>query len=246
MSIAVIVTYVAFFPLIRLTGFGRKEPRLNSITDSTTVRTGRILEQLFSVCVSSIKIPVAYRHERDVSLALSRVKGRIFVDVGANQGYYCCVLKDNFELLVAVEPSHENIRIMNRVFGLSHVKPDLIPFAVSNREGFANLLLTSYGSGNRISFESSNEDPSTPHLRVKTITVDSVIEKYGQVDLIKVDVEGAEWLVLAGAERTNRSVKRWVVEVHDLADKIKMEQWMTNHGYHFQWLNNNHIFSWRS
>ena len=70
-----------------------------------------------------------------------------------------------------------------------------------------------------------------------------------EVDLIKVDVEGAEWQVLRGAEPIIRKIKSWLVEIHfrnDLEMKEvtqKMEAWLIQRGYKTQWIDDKHIYA---
>jgi hypothetical protein len=74
----------------------------------------------------------------------------------------------------------------------------------------------------------------------------STIIKDEQVDLIKVDVEGAEWSVLKGAEESLDRIKSWVIELHDVSRKKELEKWFKDRGYLFKWLDDIHIYAYRS
>src|SRR5205807_7074469 len=80
-------------------------------------------------------------NEKELARALTQVRGRTFLDVGANQGYYCCLLWKNFDKLIAVEPAPDNLRIMRRVFRLSGLQPLILPIAVSDHNGFSRLVI---------------------------------------------------------------------------------------------------------
>jgi len=88
--------------------------------------------------------------------------------------------------------------------------PDVVPLkmAVSDKDG------------ERLKFYEADEDglstlnkewltadnmpyAGKPHreIEVNTITIDSLADKYGNPDLIKIDVEGAEWQVMKGMTR---------------------------------------------
>ncbi len=143
--------------------------------------------------------------------------GMTFLDVGANLGQYTllsahCVgtngrvhsfepssrmfseLKFNIEL-----NNLSNICILNNV-------------AVSDKEGTAKL--SKYEAGGEVYGSLGNQNWAESgksiigHEEVKTITLNGYIKKYNisHVDLIKIDIEGAELLALRGANQLlNRS-----------------------------------------
>jgi hypothetical protein len=57
--------------------------------------------------------------------------------------------------------------------------------------------------------------------------------------LVKLDVEGAEWLVLEGAEDIMPNIRQWVIELHDRGRKAQLEEYMQRHGYTCKWLDQN-------
>ncbi len=88
-------------------------------------------------------------------------------------------------------------------------------------------------------------------IYVDTITLGDLLASEPCIDLIKVDVEGAEWVVLKGAEPIVDRVRTWIVEIH-FRDKIEMEQskqkikdWLQERGYHTRWIDYKRIFGWR-
>ena len=60
-------------------------------------------------------------------------------------------------------------------------------------------------------------------VRVNTITLDYLISVYGNPDLIKIDVEGAEWKVLRGlSKKTRRIVFEWTdVTLNEHDEQLK-------------------------
>jgi len=173
-------------------------------------------------------------HEKPVSSFLKSVRGHVFVDIGANYGYYSLLLYGNFEKIYAFEPIlsifkelESNFKKFNNV--------ECIKKAVSNVDG--QLVDFSY-HGSRGSAE--------------TVTLASFFPDM-EIDLIKVDVEGAEWKVLEGAERILERIKSWVVELHDPDRKEELENWFVSRSYSVRWLDfrfkgsrtANHIYAWR-
>ena len=77
----------------------------------------------------------------------------------------------------------------------------------------------------------------------------------GMADLIKVDVEGAEILVLEGAKGVLSNVKQWIVEVHDIENvlippseerKLLFQSFFEENGYTTRWLDVRHIYAYRN
>jgi len=59
--------------------------------------------------------------------------------------------------------------------------------------------------------------------------------------LVKVDVEGAEWLVLEGAKGMMNRIRSWLIELHDPIRKREIERRMAQHGYQHIWIDDHHI-----
>jgi FkbM family methyltransferase len=128
--------------------------------------------------------------------------GQVFIDVGANYGIYTAVasrMVGDAGQVIAFEPAKDAYRILDRnlaINGLRNVRT--LRLALSNRSDRALLRLHPDSSRNVLTWES---DVTGPFEEVSTATLDSVLTQYGvdQVHFIKLDVEGAEELVLEGA-----------------------------------------------
>jgi len=114
-------------------------------------------------------------------------------DVGANVGLYSLVASRKAKRVIAVEPVAENIKYLERHIALNRIRNiELVVAAVAGECGKASF--------------SVGENRSTGHLaagtlKVNVVTLDSLLMKFGAPDVIKMDVEGAEYLALQGAER---------------------------------------------
>ena len=126
--------------------------------------------------------------------------GRLAVDVGAHKGVYARVLSGLASEVHAFEPNPKVFRWLNRALP-GNVTARAI--ALSDRDGRAELFLPRRGRNFSGSGGSLNaRKAETPHgaVRVSTRTLDSF--GFGDVGFIKIDVEGAEAQVLAGARAT--------------------------------------------
>uniref|UniRef100_A0A6H1ZYW1 Putative methyltransferase n=1 Tax=viral metagenome TaxID=1070528 RepID=A0A6H1ZYW1_9ZZZZ len=200
-------------------------------------------------------------HEHEVSKVVKKTFGKVFVDVGANVGYYSLLLKDNFEVIYSFEPAKEPFKRLCKnlqCFKAYNVKP--IMKAVSDVNGKLKLFLTEYGGYHRLicgkQFVSKSlvNHPKVPKILssevVDVVTLSSFFSNT-KIDLVKVDVEGTEWQVLRGTEPIAENIKRWIVEMHDPKRKGEMEEWFVSHGYNFKWIDfrgktANHIYAWRN
>ena len=182
------------------------------------------------------KIAVLFAmHEKPVSSFLKSVGGQVFVDVGANYGYYSMLLRGNFRKIYAFEPIWSIFKELESNLD-KFDNAECIRKAVSNVNG--QLVELSYHGD---------------HGSAETVTLTSFFPKT-KIDLIKVDAEGEEWKVLEGAEQILERIKSWVVELHDPNRKEELESWFVSRGYSVRWLDfaskgsrtANHIYAWRA
>jgi len=140
--------------------------------------------------------------------------GMVVVDIGANIGYYTLIAAKsvgNKGIVYAFEPepSHYKLLCDNiAVNGYTNVVP--IEKAVSKTTGKTRL----YVNAALVDISSLSKDNVLPYsknldcLEVETITMDDFFERTvgdDRIDLMKIDVEGAEELVVDGAERVLRN-----------------------------------------
>jgi len=71
------------------------------------------------------------------------------------------------------------------------------------------------------------------------------LHKESEINLIKVDVEGAEFEVLESSEEIVDKIQAWIVEIHDMKLRNKILNWFRVHNYNTRWLDYQHIFASR-
>lgn len=124
------------------------------------------------------------------------------IDVGANVGH---ILREIIKaaprgLHYAFEPAPELCKGLQRAYGS---RARILDYALSNQNG--EVPFTYYKDSPALSgFKESRRwgKHETVELIVKTTRLDDIIPESVHVDLIKIDVEGAEMLVLQGAYST--------------------------------------------
>ncbi len=151
---------------------------------------------------------IIYREwEGDLSrLLLSSVKSdTVFVDVGANFGYFTCLVGSAIGAgkpgrVLAFEPNPAMFALLtdNIEVNWSMCPIEPFPYALSNAKGTASFILPDRRAANaRLA---SAQDPHA--ITIETMRLDDVVPDLLAVDILKIDVEGYEIGVLQGAMRT--------------------------------------------
>lgn len=124
-------------------------------------------------------------------------RGMTVVDVGANVGYYTRLfsrLVGPEGVVYAFEPDREAFEFLRyNTERLPNVK--IFPYAVSDRDGEAHFYHIPKATQSHTLVETPDAEVTT----VKTVTLDAHIPE--RIDVIKIDIEGAETLVFAGMKR---------------------------------------------
>lgn len=148
--------------------------------------------------------------------------GQVFIDAGANSGIYTVIgsrIVGESGKVLSFEPGKESFHNLEKnvkINSLTNVT--LFQLALSNTEGTARFYHidnapNSYSLG-------ENTQESTGFEDVETTTIDSLLsrEDIQQVDVIKMDVEGAEEYVLQGAKNLlHQSKPKIIFEINQTA-----------------------------
>lgn len=158
---------------------------------------------------------------RDVQTALRYLPvGGVLIDVGAHIGYYTLLAGTKVGpagLVYAFEPEPNNFARLSRNLSLNH-----LPVVQCDRRALdavvGERVLYLYGSDNtgRHSFAPYQQDYG--RRTVRTTTLDEVAASVGRhIDLVKVDVEGAEAAVCRGGEGllSSPSAPALLIELND-------------------------------
>lgn len=189
-----------------------------------------VLRQQFeiSVQVPALKTPVILRAggtdievfkkifiDHEYRLPFDARPGTI-LDLGANTGLASLYFRTQFPeaQIVAVEPDPANFAMLQRHLGaLPGV--EIIQAAVWSRDG--EITLTDPGIG---SWAMRVEEPSqsaSGQCQVAALSMTSLLKHFpqGRVDLLKVDVEGAEKEVFECSAAWIENIDAIVIELHD-------------------------------
>lgn len=139
-------------------------------------------------------------HTKYIFKRAKMTSGGLFVDVGANLGYFSLLwagLAKNGRV-VSYEASPRNVGIFNETIsrnGLSDVI-SLVPKALGSYNGTVTFDV---GPNEQTGWGGISENPSPDTISVPIVRLDEELPDT-QIDLLKIDVEGADTWVLHGSE----------------------------------------------
>ena len=176
------------------------------IPKETKIKEGIFLEldQSDPVASGAIALGVYERYESE--LFRSKIKpGMAIIDIGANLGYYTAIashLTGEKGLVVAFEPEPNFFKLLSRNISRNNMKNvACFELAIAEKNGLTNLYLSNENKGHNSIIRSEELKAS---VQVKTTTLDNFLDfqKITKVDIIKMDIEGAEIMALEGMRNT--------------------------------------------
>ncbi|MGC3968244.1 MAG: FkbM family methyltransferase [Pirellulales bacterium] len=132
-------------------------------------------------------------------------------DIGAHHGVVAMILASEVGKngkVIAVEASGHNAEVARRNSQLNNFSQiEVLHTAVSDRDGTIVINET-------LNSQLDDGSGSWGRQSVPAMTVDSLAQRYGQPDVVFIDVEGAECLALQGASQSLKSAAAFLIEVH--------------------------------
>ena len=138
---------------------------------------------------------------------------RLIVDAGANVGFVSAMFANRFPeaRIVAIEPDAKNCEVFRKnCSGYANIK--LLHAALWHRTGRVKIENPGAASFHfRVTEDSDNTD-GIPAMTLEEILL---AEKDGVIDILKLDVEGAEKVLFEHGREWLRRVKLMIMELHD-------------------------------
>jgi FkbM family methyltransferase len=140
----------------------------------------------------------------------------VFIDVGTNFGYYSCMIAKRVDpgkggKVYSFEANKSTFTLLEKNMMINWIDKSAISlhcFALSDKEGtvqFRNYKNKVVNSQMVESDEKAEDLNIAEVVTVETKKMDQVLGSGSRVDYVKIDVEGAEFKVLKGAETTIES-----------------------------------------
>ena len=165
--------------------------------------------------------------------------GDVFYDIGANNGYVTLLAARAVGPqghVYAFEPLPENVRDLDDLLSANGIRNcTVVTSAVSHESGEVRLFVSTSDKTPSLLTRATAQDS----LVVRSVTLDEFVRDHRPPSLIKVDVEGAESLVLRGAPAVlaDASSPAWIIEVHDEGNERHVLASMNSHGYQLRAVN---------
>ena len=146
------------------------------------------------------------RYEPEVAAWFERVvkPGMTVLDIGGHIGFYTLLaaeLVGNTGRVFAFEPEAENFAVLSKnVAAAKYANVQLLQKAVTDKVGEIQLFISSQGNDRHSVYENPRSILAEPHVNVASTSIDRFLEAAGwpRVDVIKMDIEGAEPLAIEG------------------------------------------------
>jgi FkbM family methyltransferase len=147
--------------------------------------------------------------EPEVRQEVERIASRHVnvIDIGANIGYYTILaarLAGPEKRVYSFEPQANIVNKLRRNIEANAIRNvEVLPYALSDKPGTVNFNVPPEGAESYGSMRSNERFKTVKTVEVETHRLDDVLDKLGgpKIGLVKMDAEGAELLILRGAER---------------------------------------------
>ena len=183
--------------------------------------------------------------------------GNVVLDIGANIGYYTAMIGGIVGpsgRVYAMEPEPRNFALLQDNVRLNRMEAwvDTFNLAASDARGTARLFVSAYSNLNTL-FPEGYDGIQTPGVTGQVVEteatdISSFLEGKRPVDLLRMDIEGAEVEVLNGLAPAVESGlfsggilfevhrPKYDTERHDMRAPLR---WLFDHGYHARTLTSN-------
>jgi len=136
----------------------------------------------------------------------------VIADIGANIGYYTAIAAEATGpegLVLAFEPEPENFKFLKKTVVLNGFKNvECCEMGIADFEGRGKLYLSTEGNmGDHRIYLSPEKRPG---IDIELTTLDNFLKKRGiaKLDVIKMDIQGAEGLAIRGMKETLKNSEK--------------------------------------
>ncbi|MEM0478191.1 MAG: FkbM family methyltransferase [Candidatus Caldarchaeum sp.] len=184
-------------------------------------------------------IHLYYEHNVDKVIKNSLKPGSVFIDIGANQGTYTILALSirDIGVVVAVDPDPRIYRYLRAHPVLKDSSAQILNKAVWLSDSKAKLTLGKSTVATSLTpLQRAVKENHFLNMTVEceTIRLDTLVNKFPKVDLIKMDIEGAEYHVLTDPMLDLQKVDALIIEMHYALKSIEANEiinMLKNHRY---------------
>lgn len=157
------------------------------------------------------------REARVVSTIRARLKpGSVFVDAGANIGFFtvlaATIVGDEGHVFAIEMMPQTAARLREHVAANELRNVTVLEFALADRSGDEITATVPAGKHGQASIVRGATGDGARQVRVPTRTLDDLLPAAARIDLMKMDLESAEYLALRGAAQTLVRTRAVIIE----------------------------------
>lgn len=170
----------------------------------------------------------------------SMLPGETLVDVGANMGIYTIYAAKRGIKVYAFEPEAQNYALLTRSIMVNEIDSDAYCIALSDQFKADSLYLSGFLPGGSchtfgVDLDHRLTKRERPAAVLKQGCIAMPLDDFNiKADYIKIDVDGLEHRVIAGAVKTISTAKSVLVEINQNLEEHKtLVSYMQNIGFNF-------------
>ncbi len=183
-------------------------------------------------------------YEQDLTESITRTlkQGDTFIDLGGNEGYFSILgskLVGSQGEVICIEPQQRLWEVITKnlqLNGCFNVR--LVPFVVSDKRDEVELILTPSINTGSSGMVGNKRNSLWKKQATSSIILDDLLNEK-QIKLIKIDIEGFEFMALKGAVKMldARKVDNIIVEFHPYQlsqlgqSEEEINKFLNDHGY---------------
>lgn len=159
----------------------------------------------------------------EMNLFITKLKeGDVVLDIGANMGVYSLLSSQRVGpngKILAFEPDKDNFQCLAKSIEKNKFKNIIVyPFAVSNKEETIYFQKNAFNSGNH---QIRKEKTADNQASIKAVCLDDFLKEEPKIDVIKIDIQGAEFFAFEGLKDIINRFPNIVIFAEYWADGLK-------------------------
>jgi len=182
--------------------------RINFVVEGKNYRAFVPDDQLF-IAIKDVLLNREYEYIPEFELL--NYKGKRVVDVGAHVGLFSLVASTFAKEVISIEPHPLNFKLLeiNKIINNAE---NIIPLNKALWSEKTNLEL--HEGAHTGSHSILQNYPSKKYL-VQSMTLEEIIDEFGRIDLLKMDIEGSEFEIFRKLDANIlREIKHLCMEIH--------------------------------
>jgi len=160
---------------------------------------------------------------------LNRFEGKMIVDAGAHVGLFSLIASTFAKEVISIEPHPLNFKLLQLNLEINNAE-NVIPI---NKALWSKTETMTLYEGKHTGAHTILKKCDSKKFNVSSITLKDLINEFGEIDLLKVDIEGAEFEVFNGLNgQDSENIKNIVAECHlEAGDISQLEKSLKENGW---------------